>query len=143
MRRIIIGIVGIFVLIIVLGYIGKSTKEERINQVSSVKQSTTPTTKPSPIESPGENELDTQTRKTIYIALWEAEGRADKEAEAMYPTDARNPLSKTENAEKKFDKFNELADKYRAGVRAKYNIDEKTQAKIIFEGAKENWSAGL
>ena len=78
-------------------------------------------------------------RHQIYKEIYAAERRADAEAEEMYPVDFNNPHFKQGNVPKYTDKNQELMEKYKAQVRVKYGITEKTGFKISVEAIEEGW----
>ena len=83
--------------------------------------------------------LSEEQRRTIFKELVAAEDRADAEAEAIYPLDIFDPNYQEGTIEKYVALSNELLDKYRAEVRAKYGITEEQQSAIIVEGVTEYW----
>ena len=78
-------------------------------------------------------------RRQIYKEIYAAERRADAEAEKLYPTDFNNPYFKQGNVPKYSDKSQELMEKYKTQVRAKYGITEKIGFKISIEAIEEGW----
>jgi len=73
--------------------------------------------------------LPEDQRRTIFKELLAAEHRADAEAYAAYPDDV----------DKQVDLWDELLDKYRAEVCAKYGITEDQSYEIDAEGITQYW----
>lgn len=83
--------------------------------------------------------LSEETRREIYKEVRMAQARATKEAYDQYPTVITDPHYAEENLTKSVDKQTELADKYVAEIRAKYNISEETELAIAGEGVEKRW----
>lgn len=78
---------------------------------------------------PSVERLSKDTRQRIFREGALAEDRADQEAYRMFPSEV---LKETE-------KCRELAKKYKAAVRQKYEITVEEERAIVVEGVKKGW----
>jgi len=83
-------------------------------------------------------------RKEIFVAIVTAEGRADKEAQRMYPIP--DPLEPGYSRDKvgtqwnhQIEAFENLKKKYKMQVAKKYGISEEQLQEISIEGVTKNW----
>ena len=83
--------------------------------------------------------LTEDERRQIFKEIYAAERRANAEAEELYPVNFNNPYFKQGNVPKYSDKSQELMEKYKTLVRAKYGITEKIGFKISIEAIEERW----
>ena len=82
-------------------------------------------------------------RRIFFKEIVAAEDRAHEEAEQRFPTNMNNPKWNKATAKddlmKNVDLSRQLADKYRAAVRAKYNLTLEQQREISSEAHREEW----
>lgn len=83
--------------------------------------------------------LTEEERRQFFKEIVAAEDRANSEAEKLYPTDITNPNYKQENLMKNIDKADKLMEKYRAEVRARYNLTQEQSSEITTEAFEEGW----
>jgi len=82
-------------------------------------------------------------RRQFFKEIVAAEDRAHAEAEEKYPTNMNNSKWNKDTAMDDLmnnaDLSSQLADKYRAAVRAKYNLTKEQQSEITSEALREEW----
>jgi len=83
--------------------------------------------------------LTEDQRRQIFKDIVAAENQAMLEADKIFPIDISDPNYKQDNLMKNIDKNNELMEKYKAQVRAKYEITEEIENEIVVEAFEEGW----
>jgi len=75
-----------------------------------------------------------QIRKQLFIALFQAEGRAIEEADKKYPIQMNG-----QNINKNIDFNRLLDDRYKLAVFNRFNLQPTIYSKLIMEGATKRW----
>lgn len=123
---------GIIILIILIIIIGSKNGDSQKGFQDGMKNATE-------ILETKERSLD--EKQEIFYKVAQAEDKAMKEAEKMYPTSLYNidADQAKKNVEPNAELSQELEEKYKQEILNEYNVSKDEWVKIATEGVKDNW----
>ncbi len=123
---------GIIILIIVIIIIGSKNGDSQKGFQDGMKDAT---------EMLETKERSLEEKQEIFYKVAQAEDKAMKEAEKMYPTSLYNVDADQakKNVEPNAELSHELEEKYKQEILNEYNVSKDEWVKIATEGVKDNW----
>ena len=123
---------GIIILIIVILIIGSKNGDSQKGFQDGMKDAT---------EMLETKERSLEEKQEIFYKVAQAEDKAMKEAEKMYPTSLYNVDADQakKNVEPNAELSQELEEKYKQEILNEYNVSKDEWVKIATEGVRDNW----